>query len=505
AEYKKEDIPKEYRKSYEEFRTKLVETICEAEDSLLEKYLEGEDISKQELISGIREGTISKKFVPVLCGSATKNIGAKLLLNAIIDYLPSPLEREYKEGKDLKSGENILIDPKDKNFSAFAFKTFIDPYSGKLTLFRVYSGQLESDSEIYNPNKGVTEKITQLQLMQGKNYIKTAKVFAGQIAMTSKLKNTETFDTLCDKNKLVIFSPPEISEPVITFSLKPKSKEDEDKVSSALHKLIDEDKGIRISRDEQSGDILISGMGQLHIEAVLEKMNKKFNVSVTLQTPKVPYKETIKINAKGQGKYKKQSGGRGQYGDVWIELEPLERGKGFEFVDKIFGGAIPKNFIPSVEKGIVEAAKLGVVAGFPMVDFRAILYDGSYHSVDSSDIAFQIAASMAFKNVAARANPVILEPIMKIEVFVPEECVGSVIGDLNSRRGRIENVEPHKDGAHIKGKVPMAEVLKYAPDLRSMTGGRGYFTMELSHYEEVPPSIAEKIIEEAKNKEKISK
>lgn len=501
AEYKIVEVPDEYKEITDNYRNKLVETICEINDDLLERYLEGEVISDEEIMKGVREGTITKRFIPVMCGSAVKNIGAKLLLDAIINYLPSPIEREFKSARKTNNNEVITIDPKNSNFSAFVFKTFIDPFAGKLTLFRVYSGELKNDMEIYNANKKEMEKINQIFLLQGKNHIKTDSVSAGQIAMVNKLKSTETFDTLCSKDNIIIFDEVTLGEPVITFSLEPKSKEDEERVSNALHRLTEEDRSIKISRDEQSGELLISGMGQMHIETIIDKLKKKFNVEVKLKTPKVPYKETIKKSAKGQGKYKKQSGGRGQYGDVWIELQPLERGSGFEFVDNIVGGAIPKNYIPAVEKGLVEASKMGVLAGFPMVDFKAILYDGSYHTVDSSDLAFKIAASMAFKSVAAQASPVILEPIMIMDIFVPEDTVGAVIGDLNARRGRIENVEPHKNGSHIRAKVPMAEILKYAPDLRSMTGGRGFFTMEFSHYDEVPPSIAEKIIDAAKKEE----
>lgn len=498
AEYDAAPIPAELQKLYNNYRTKLIEAICEADDSLLEKYLDGEPLSEGELIAGIREATITRKIVPVMCGSAAKNIGAKLLLEAIIKYMPSPLEREHKTARVVDNDKILSINPENRNFTAFVFKTFIDPFSGKLTVFRVYSGELRNDSDIYNSNKKETEKITQIYLLQGKNFIKTDKVIAGQFAMISKLKYTDTFDTLCSKENPIIFDEVKLGEPVITFSLEPKTKDDEERVSNGLHRLMDEDKSIRLTRDEQSGELLISGMGQMHIETIVDRLKKKFNVEVTLKTPKVPYKETIKSSAKGQGKYKKQSGGRGQYGDVWIELQPMGRGSGFEFVDNIVGGAIPRNYIPSVEKGLIEASKHGILAGYPVVDFKAILYDGTYHTVDSSDLAFKIAASMAFKSVISQADPVLLEPIMNMDVYIPDDAVGTVIGDLNARRGRIENVEPHKNGQHIKAKVPMSEILKYAPDLRSMTGGRGFFTMEFSHYDDVPPSIADKIIEQAK-------
>jgi elongation factor G len=499
ANYKIEEIPSDLLSEAEKYRTKLLEAISELDDTLIEKYLDGEEFTEEEITKGIREATISKRFFPVIPGSAVKNIGSKLLLEAIIKYLPSPIERERKKAIDQKSGEAVFIDPLDSEFRAFVFKTFIDPFAGKLTYFRIYSGEITSDSEIYNVNKGETEKINQLYLLQGKNFIKVDKLIAGQIGMVNKLKYTETFDTLSkNKKSTVLFEPVTIPEPVLSFSLVPKSKEDEDKVSSGLHRLMEEDIGIRLTRDEQTNELLLSGTGQMHIEVVVDKLKKKFNVDVELKTPKVPYKETIKKTAKGQGKYKKQSGGRGQYGDVWIELQPLERGAGFVFEDRIVGGVVPKQYIPAVEKGLREASMKGVLAGFPTIDFKAILYDGSYHSVDSSEMAFKIAASLAFKKVAASASPVILEPIMNIDVFVPDDTTGAVIGDLNSRRGRIVNVEPQVNGQHIRAQVPMSEVLKYAPDLRSITGGRGTFTIEFSHYEELPSYLAEKVIAEHK-------
>lgn len=502
AEFNIEEIPGDMLSMAEDYRNKLIESISETDDALIEKFLEGEEFSEDEIIKGIREGTISKRFIPVVCGSAAKNIGSKLLLEAIIKYLPSPLQRERREAIDKKTGEKIFIDPEEKKLTGFVFKTFIDPFAGKLSIFRLYSGELKNDSEIYNVSKGETEKINQLYVLQGKNFIKVEKLIAGQIGMANKLKHTGTFDTFTDsKSYQIEVTPIDIPEPVLAYSLVPKSKEDEDKVSSGLHRLMEEDPGIRVVRDEQTGELLLNGMGQMHIEVIVEKLKKKFNVDVDLKTPKVPYKETIKSKASGQGKYKKQSGGRGQYGDVWITIEPLERGAGFEFVDQIVGGAIPKQYIPAVEKGIREAAVEGVLAGYPMVDFKVTLYDGSYHSVDSSEMAFKIAASMAYKKIAMEAKPVLLEPIMNIDIFVPEDTVGTVIGDLNSRRGRILNVEPQINGQHISAQVPMAEILKYAPDLRSMTGGRGMFTLEFSHYEEVPSHLSEKIIQESKQED----
>ena len=475
AQYTIEDIPEDLLSEAEFHRQKLIEAVSETDDNLIEKYLEGAEFTEEEIRKGLREGVVTKRFVPVFCGSAIKNIGSKLLLEGIIDYLPSPLQREAAFAIDDNSGEPVDVTAEDKEFSAYVFKTFADPYAGKLTIFRIYSGSIKNDTSVYNVNKKEYEKITQLYVLQGKNFVKCDELTAGQICMTTKLKYTETFDTLSSDVDPVTFPAVTLPEPVISFSITPKSKEDEDKVSSALQKLMEEDKGLKLRRDEKTGDLLLSGMGQMHIEVVAEKLLKKFNVHVELNTPKVPYMETIKIKANGQGKYKKQSGGKGQYGDVWLELSPLERGAGFEFEQE------------------------GISAGYPMVDFKAALYDGSYHSVDSSEMAFKIAASMAFKKIAAEAKPVILEPIMIIDIYTPEQYVGAIVGDLNSRRGRVTNVEPQTAGQHISASVPMAEILKYAPDLRSMTGGHGMFTMEFSHYEELPTHLATKLINEKKD------
>lgn len=499
AQYVFEPIPEDMAEEAQNYRTRLLEAVSETDDKFIEKYLEEGDLSEAEIRKGLREGVVTKRFVPVLCGSAVKNIGSKLLLEAIIDYLPSPLQREAAYAVEKKSGEPVDVTAEDKEFAAYVFKTFIDPFAGKLSMFRVYSGTVKNDSTIFNVNKDEDEKISQLYILQGKNFVKVNELTAGQIGMTTKLKYTETFDTFASKNDPIEFMPVKLPEPVISFSIVPKSKDDEEKVSAGLHRLLEEDKSIRVKRDEQTGDLLLSGMGQMHIEVVVDKLQKKFNVQVEMKAPKVPYMETIRAKASGQGKYKKQSGGKGQYGDVWLELSPLARGTGFEFEDKIVGGVIPRNFIPAVEKGIREASIEGVIAGYPMVDFKAALYDGSYHSVDSSELAFKIAASMAYKKIAAEAKPVILEPIMTIDIFCPEQYVGSVIGDLNSRRGRISNVEPQTSGQHIRASVPMSEILKYAPDLRGMTGGHGMFTMEFNHYEEMPTHLTEKLIADKKN------
>lgn len=497
AAYTVHDIPAELLPEAEKYRIKLLEAVSETDDALIEKYLEEGDLTEEEITKGLREGTISKRFIPVICGSAVKNIGSKLLLEAIIKYLPSPIEREHRLAIVEETGEEIHVDPLSKEFSAYVFKTFIDPFAGKLTIFRVVSGEISNDSEVYNTQAGKKEKITQLYLLQGKNHVKVDRLTAGQIGMVNKLRYTETFDTLCDPKRKITFPKYELQAPLLAYSIKPKSKDDEDKVSSGVHRLMEEDVGLRVDRDERTGDLLVKGMGQMHIEVVVEKLKNKFGVSVELKSPKVPYMETIRKSAKGQGKYKKQSGGRGQYGDVHIELHP-NSGSGFEFVNNIVGGAVPRQYIPAVEKGIIEAAQEGVLAGFPLIDFKAVLYDGSYHTVDSSEMAFMIAGSMAFKKVALDAKPVLLEPIMNLDVFVPDDMTGAVIGDLNARRGRIANVEPETNGQHIRSQVPMSEVLKYAPDLRSMTGGHGMFTMEFSHYEELPSHLVDKVIAENK-------
>lgn len=499
AKYKIEDIPSELQTEAEKYRTQLVETASETDDALIEKYLEEGDLTEAELMKGIREGTITKKFIPVVCGSAVKNIGSKLLLESIINYLPSPDEEAPRIAKDLKLKEDVFIGSDFKEFTGFVFKTFVDPFAGKLSLIRVISGSLKADSEVFNPARDAREKITNMAIVQGKNSTRINEVEAGQIFMTSKLKTTETLDTLCAPSISVVFEKPELPERVISFCIVPKSKEDEDKVSAGLHKLLEEDLGLSINRNAETAELLLSGMGQMHIEAVVEKLQKKFNVQVEMRIPKVPYRETIRTKASGQGKYKKQSGGRGQYGDVWLELSPLGRGEGFEFEDKVVGGVVPRNYIPAVEKGVMEAMQEGVLSGYPMVDFKVALYDGSYHSVDSSEMAFKIAASMAYKKVAMDAKPVILEPIMNMDIYVPEDYVGAVIGDLNARRGKILNVEPQTSGQHIRAQVPMAEILTYAPDLRSTTGGHGMFSMQFAFYEELPPHLVDKVIEGNKN------
>lgn len=493
------DIPKEFLDEINAHREKLVEIAVEMDDEVMERYLNGEEIKEEEIEKCLKQGIWEKKIIPILCGSAGKNIGIQPLLDSIVKYYPSPLFKKEIEAIDIKTGETKVVEVgPDKPFSAYVFKTITDPFAGKLTLFRVYSGELHPDMTVLNAIKDQKERIGQIFYLVGKKQKPAGLASFGDIAVLAKLKDVGTGDTLCDEKFPVRYKSVELPTPLISFSLQPKAKGDEDKLNSSLARLMEEDLTIKYKRDEQTKEFILSGMGQIHIEVIVEKLKRKFGVDVELKEPKVPYKETIKGTAKVQGKYKRQSGGRGQYGDTWLEISPLPRGAGFEFVDKIVGGVIPKQYIPAVEKGIVEAMEQGILAGFPVTDIKVTLYDGSYHEVDSSEMAFKIAASMGFKKGLEQSNPTLLEPIMKIEVIVPEENMGDVMGDLNSRRGKIMGVEAKGNYQVVKATVPMAEILKYAPDLRSMTGGRGTFTVEFSHYEEVPGHIAAKIIEAAK-------
>jgi elongation factor G len=498
------DIPAEYLEEAKQYREKLVETSVEMDDEVMERYLNGDDIKDEEVERCLREGIWGRKIAPVLCGSAAMNIGIANLLDNIVKYFPPPTYKKEVEGVNIKTNEKMTREMSaDKPFSAFIFKTFTDPFAGKLTLFRVYSGEIHPDMTVLNVTKDEKERIGQIFYLVGKKQKPAGFASAGDIAVVAKLKEAGTGDTLCDEKSPIRYESVKLSPPVISFSLHPKAKGDEDKLNTSLAKLIEEDQTIKYSRDEQTKEFLLSGMGQVHIEVIVEKMKRKFGVEVELKEPKVPYKETIKGTVKVQGKYKKQSGGKGQYGDTWLEMGPLPRGAGFEFADKVVGGSVPRQYIPAVEKGIVEAKNQGMLAGFPVVDFRVALYDGSYHDVDSSEMAFKIAASMGFKKGLEQCKPVLLEPIMKIEVIVPDENMGDIMGDMNSRRGKIIGVESRGNNQVVKAAVPMAEILRYAPDLRSMTGGRGTFTMEYDHYEEVPGQIAEKIIEAARKEKEL--
>jgi elongation factor G len=495
-------IPADLKDSAEEMRQKLIENVSEADDELLEKYLDGKAISTDELKKAIREQTREGKLYPILYGSAIKQIGIQPLLDAIVDYLPSPCEENDIEGKNPITGD-VEKRPQQPTapFSAYVFKTIIDPFAGKLSVMRVISGKIAPDATCYVSNKQVKEKIGHLFRLEGKKQEAVKEASAGDIVAAAKLKDVSTGDTLCDEKAPIQYDGPIHFSPVISFALEPKSKADEEKVPQGLHRMIEEDPTIEVHRDEQTRDFILSGMGQQHVEIIVEKLKRKYSAEVVLKAPKVPYKETIRSTASAQGRLKKQSGGRGQFGDTWLKIEPLPHGKGFEFVDQIVGGAIPRNYIPAVEKGVKEAMAGGYLAGYPMVDVRVTLYDGSYHDVDSSDMAFKIAASLGFKNAVEKAKPVILEPIMNMEVAVPDECMGDVIGDLNSRRGKVIGMDTKGHSQVIKSKVPMAEVLKYAPDLRALTSGRGEFQMQFSHYEELPPHLAEKVIKDAKAKQ----
>ena len=492
------DIPAELADACEEYRGQLIEFAAEANEEVLEKYLEGEELSPDEIVQGLRQGIHEGSFMPVLCGCGLKNIGTDLLLQAIEEFGASPSAREFKAND--ANGEEVSIKADSgEPFRALVFKTVVDAFAGKLNYFRVVSGEVSSDTAVLNTTQSEKERIGSLLFIQGKGQSPVSdKLVPGDIAALAKLKTTRTGDTLCDDAGAVVFESISFPSPVISYAVEPKSKGDEEKLSTALARLRDEDPALTVSRDSQTKEMLLSGLGVLHIEVIVERIKRKYGVEVEMKTPRVPYKETIKGRTKVQGRYKKQTGGRGQFGDTWLEIEPLQRGGGFEFVDKIVGGAIPKTFIPAVEKGIVEAMDAGTLAGYPVTDLKITLYDGSFHNVDSSEMAFKIAGSLGFKKGVQECRPTLLEPIMNMQIVVPEEYMGDIIGDMNSRRGRVLGMDPGIGSKQvIKSQVPMAEVLNYAPALRSLTADRGDFSMEFSHYEEVPGQISEKIISEA--------
>ncbi|MGA7829230.1 MAG: elongation factor G [Geobacteraceae bacterium] len=498
GEFTEVAIPDAYRADAESMREKLVETVAEAYDALTEKFLDVGELSEEEILDGLRVGTLRNTFTPVFCGSATMNIGVPQLLDYICCCLPSPIDRGSVSGVNPKTNDIEERAPEeDQPFSALVFKTTSDPYTGKISVFRVYSGVLNSDSSVYNSTRDCVERIGQIYELEGKKQKAIKQAVAGDIVAVAKLKETVSGDTLCSAEMPIIYEPATTLEPVISFAIQPKTKNDEDKIHSSLQRLMEEDPTITLRRDDQTKELIISGMGQVHLEVTIEKLKRKFSVEVELKTPKVPYLETMKSTVKVQGKYKKQSGGRGQYGDCWVEFIPQARGEGYVFEDKIVGGVIPKTYIPAVDKGIQEASLEGALAGYPVIDFKAVLYDGSFHTVDSSEMAFKIAGSMAFKKAMETAKPVLLEPIMKMKITVPEDNMGDVIGDLNSRRGKVVGVEPKANSQIIRAVVPMAEMLSYANDLRSMTSDRGLFTAEFSHYEEVPSHMAQKVILDA--------
>ena len=493
------DISTDLMDEAKSMRSSMVEDIAETDDELMNKYLESGELSADELKAGLRKGVLSGSIIPVICGSAVKGIGVTMLMDLAVSSFASPVDRGPVKGK--KPGTDTAEErqpSEDAPFSAIVFKTIADPYAGRLTLFRVYSGKLNSDSAVYNSSKKITEKFGHIFFLEGKNQKQAEVLIPGDIAGVAKLKETVTGDTLCFEKAPVVFEKVAVPPPIMSFAVEPKSRGDEDKIASSIHRLTEEDPTIVFSRNVQTKEMILSGMGQVHIEVNVEKMKRKFGVEVNLNTPKVPYFETIKGKTNVQGRYKKQSGGRGQFGDCTIDIEPLPRGGGYEFLDKIVGGVIPGQYRPAVDKGIQEAAAKGVIAGYPVVDFRISLVFGSYHTVDSSEMAFKIAGSMAFQKGVMECQPILLEPIVNIAIEVPDEYMGDVIGDLNSRRGRVLGMDTNGTNQIIKGQVPLAEILKYAPDLRSMTSGRGNFTYTESHYEEVPSYIAEKIIAESK-------
>jgi elongation factor G len=483
-------------------RKRLVEGVAETQDTLVEKYLLEGDLADDEVRAGLKAGTLSQAFVPVLSGSAAKNIGMAPLLDALAACLPSPAERAAARpltGKAPHAEEPVTREASaTEPFSAFVFKTYIDPFMGRQSYVRILSGTLHADAGFYNASRGVREKGGHLFTILGKKYSQIPSAGPGDIIAIGKLKDTLTGDTICDEHHLIVYPTLPLARPVLSFALEPKSKADVEKVSLGLHKLVEEDPSLEFVRNHETKEMILSGMGQLHVDVTFEKLRRKYGVEVNIHTPKVPYKETIRKMAQAQGKYKKQTGGHGQFGDCWLQLDPLPRGKGFEFENRIVGGVIPRNFIPAVEKGVVESMQEGILAGFPVVDLKVSVYDGSYHTVDSSEMSFKIAASMGFKKAMESAHAVLLEPIMSVEVSTPDDAVGAVIGDLNSRRGRIAGVTAKGAAQVIRAMVPLAEMLKYVPALNSVTGGRGSYMMEFSTYEEVPRDQVARIIEEHK-------
>ena len=497
------EIPADMADAVRAARERIIEGAAEASDDLMEKYLEGEELDPEEVLKALLEGVTGGTLVPVLCGSATHNIAVDLLTTAIINTLPSPARLQEVRGYRKGSEEEVVLPAReDAPLSALVFNTISDPYVGKLTYFRVFSGRIASDSTVYNPNRDKEERIGQVFAIRGKNQIPVKEIPAGDIGGVAKLTETATGDTLCDKDRPLLLPAIEFPHPVMSLAVEPMTKGDEDKLSVALARLTEEDPTFRVHRDTEVKQTIISGMGENHLDIMMERMARKFGVNVKTELPRVPYKETIRKTARAEGKHKKQTGGHGQFGIAWVEIEPMERGSGFEFVDKIVGGVIPKQFIPSVEKGIRKAMEEGYLAGYPIVDLRATVYDGKYHPVDSSDISFQIAGSLALKNAMADADPYLIEPIMNVEILVPEAYMGDVMGDLNAKRGRILGMEAEGGLQRIRAQVPLSEMLRYSIDLRSITGGRGTFKMELSHYEEVPSHLAAKIIEAAKQEKK---
>ena len=493
------EIPEEYKELAEEWHTKLVEAVAELDEDLMEKYLSGEEITVEELKAGIRKGTLDVEFYPVVCGTAFKNKGVQLMLDAVIDYLPSPLDVPPMTGVLPDSDEEVLRKPsEDEPFSALAFKVMTDPYVGKLTFFRVYSGSLKSGSYVQNSSKGKRERVGRILQMHANSREEISEVYCGDIAAAIGLKDTSTGDTLSDEKHQVILERMVFPEPVISLSVEPKSKADQDKMGQALAKLQEEDPTFRAHTDQETGQTIIAGMGELHLDILVDRMRREFNVEANVGAPQVSYRETFRETAKVEGKFVRQSGGRGQFGHVWIEFSPNEEGAGFEFENGIVGGVVPREYIPAVEAGLRDSLDNGVIAGYPLIDIKARLFDGSYHDVDSNEMAFKVAASMALKNAISKVNPVLLEPLMRVEVVIPEEYLGDIMGDITSRRGRVEGMDARGNAQVVRAMVPLAEMFGYATSLRSNTQGRGVFSMHFDHYEEVPKSISEEIIKKNK-------
>jgi elongation factor G len=486
----------------ENYKKELMEFAAENDDELLEKYLEGTQLTPEEIRKGLKNAYAKGEFFPILCGSALNQIGINELLDFIVDYMISPDMVGTVKGINPKTKEEEERKvSKDENFSAFVFKTLSDPYVGKLSFVKVYSGTIVSNTTIYNSTKDTTEKVSQLLFMRGSNQEPTDSIIAGDIGVITKLVSTQTNDTLSDKNAPIVYPPIEFPEPMLSKAMRPKTKADEDRMSIGLAKITDEDPTVRVSKNNETKEQIISGIGETHLAVVVEKLKKRYGVDIELTTPKIPYRETITKKTKVEGKYKKQTGGHGQYGHCWLEVEPIERGKEFEFESKIFGGAIPKQYIPAVEKGVREAMEHGILAGYPVVDIKVTVVDGSYHPVDSSELAFKVAGSMALKKALEQCNSIILEPIEKLEIIVDEQYMGDVIGDLNSKRGKVLGMRAENGKQIIEALVPLSEVLTYANDLNSITQGTGEFKMTHSHYEPAPPKVAEKVIAESKREE----
>jgi len=493
------EIPAELKEKCEELHLALVEAAAEQDEELMMKYLEGEELTVDEIKSALRKGTIDVKLVPVLCGSSYKNKGVQPMLDAVVDYLPAPVDIPAIKGTLPDTDEEVTRESDDNGpFSALAFKIMTDPYVGKLTFFRVYSGVLSSGSYVLNSTKGKRERVGRILQMHANHREEISTVYSGDIAAAVGLKDTTTGDTLCDEKSPVILESMQFPEPVISVAIEPKSKADQDKMGIALSKLAEEDPTFRAHTDEETGQTIISGMGELHLEIIVDRLKREFKVEANVGAPQVAYRETFRNSAKVEGKFVRQSGGRGQFGHVWVEFSPLEPGKGFEFENKIVGGVVPREYVPAVQAGIEESMKNGVLAGFPLVDIKAVLVDGSYHDVDSSEMAFKVAGSLALKEAAKKCGAVLLEPIMKVEVTVPEDYMGDVMGDLNSRRGRIEGMEARANAQVIRAMVPLSEMFGYSTVLRSRTQGRGQYSMQIDHYEEVPRNIAEEIIKKSK-------